>query len=184
MKNLKKLISIIMVIAFFINPSLSRAMNTENKESEKLYLAYCENNDIGVSIRVVDGKGHDGKDNIVYCYDRNNKYPSISGGYEEHKTYYTRVDSYLNTNDPYADKYGKDKKERIASVLYQGYPNDNSGLIQKNRLSEYEAMKMTQYLIWDITENTDYELKPYDRINQRMANYYNDLLKLSKIDKF
>lgn len=82
---------------------------------QKLYQAYSQRAEtFQTSIyRVVDGKGADGKDNIVYCYDHEYNMPGIKEGDDNEKTYYTKIKSYLESNDPYTEKYGKEKNKEL-----------------------------------------------------------------------
>ncbi|HBY3612546.1 TPA: thioester domain-containing protein, partial [Clostridioides difficile] len=155
--------------------------------NEKLYQGYFENIKISgdepsVLLRITDGKGKDGKDNVVYCYDKNSQYPSALESAD--KTYYKRIESYLDSTDELTDKYGKDKKERIAAVLNAGYPNDALGCMKKYGVSENDAMYMTQILIWDITLGTDVDYVASGRITESMAKYANEILNISKVIKF
>lgn len=153
---------------------------------QTLYQAYAKRADtLPVSIiRVVDGKGSDGKDNIAYCYDHDYELPGVHEGGEKEKTYYTKIQSYLDSNDPYSEKYGKEKKQRIAVVLAAGYPVDAYGLFKKFDITPDQAIDMTQTLIWDINENTEGELSEYGYVTRNMAMYYNELWKYSKTEKF
>lgn len=110
-------------------------MSTVNSfASENMYQGYNETiylstGEITSGIRIKDGQGNDGKDSIVYCYDLSYSFPSAENS--ENRTYYKRIDSYLESNDKLTEIYGKDKKVRIATVLNVGYPNDSYGYMKK-----------------------------------------------------
>ncbi|HDF2339564.1 TPA: thioester-forming surface-anchored protein [Clostridioides difficile] len=163
-------------------------MSTVNSfASENMYQGYNETinlstGEITSGIRIKDGQGNDGKDSIVYCYDLNYSFPSAENS--ENKTYYKRIDNYLESNDKLTEIYGKDKKVRIATVLTVGYPNDSYGYMKKYGISDNDARYMTQNLIWDITNGRDGAYVAYGRITKTMAEYANAILELSKTNIF
>lgn len=155
--------------------------------AEDLYQGYNETINISAGegtsgIRIKDGQGNDGKDNIAYCYDLSRSFPSSENS--ENKIYYKRIDSYLESNDKLTEIYGKDKKVRIATVLNVGYPNDSYGYMKKYGISDNDARYMTQNLIWDITNGTDGAYAVGGRITEVMAEYANAILKLSETNTF
>lgn len=165
-----KRLSIIILLLVALN------LNVVFASEEKLYQAYSiasSNN-----IRVLDGEN--GEENIAYCYNRDYNIPGIKEGDETEKTYYTRIESYLDSNDESTDQYGKEKKEKIAAVLVAGYPLDTYGLCAKYKLTEFKARYITQKLIWDINDGKD----EYIKSDSSDDLYYNELLRHSKIDKF
>ena len=155
---------------------------------EILYQAY--NEPIGLSsgldttgIRIKDGTGKDGKDNIAYCYDLQSNFPSSEESAD--KTLYTKIENYLDSDDLFTEQYGKEKKERIAAILNAGYPNDSYGYMEKYGISEDDARYMTQNLIWDITNENEGDYVEEDgKITYLMAEYANELLKVSRTSKF
>lgn len=113
---------------------------------EILYQGYNEPLDLSsgldtTGIRIKDGNGKDGKDNIAYCYDLNLSFPSSEESLD--KTLYSKIENYLDFQDKFTEKYGKEKKERIAAILNAGYPNDSYGYMKKYNISEDDARYMT-----------------------------------------
>ncbi|HAT4344023.1 TPA: Cys-Gln thioester bond-forming surface protein, partial [Clostridium perfringens] len=141
----------------------------------KEYLAYSKYTSEGTAFFVND----DGE-KTVYCYNHDYKPPGSPNEDSINKTYYTREESYLNTDDELMDKYGKEIKERIAALLVYGYPLNSSNLMEQYGLNEDKARYITQQLVWDITNGND---APFgDKYG--MYGYYDKLLELSKIKKF
>ncbi|MGU8590337.1 SpaA isopeptide-forming pilin-related protein [Clostridium perfringens] len=123
---------------------------------------------------------NDDGEKTVYCYNHDYKPPGSPNEDSINKTYYTREESYLNTDDELMDKYGKEIKERIAALLVYGYPLNSSNLMEQYGLNEDKARYITQQLVWDITNGND---APFgDKYG--MYGYYDKLLELSKIKKF
>ncbi|WP_300257916.1 Cys-Gln thioester bond-forming surface protein [Clostridium sp.] len=143
--------------------------------SEQEYWAYSKSTSEGTAFFVED----DGA-KIVYCYNHDYNQPGNSNKNSDNKTYYKREESYLNTDDDFMDKYGKEVKERIAVVLTYGYPLNSSHLMEKCRVNEAEARYITQQLIWDICSGND---GPYGYEYGKFG-YYDKLLELSKVKKF
>ena len=143
--------------------------------NQKEYWAYTKSTSEGSAFFVDD----DGE-KTVYCYNHDYNQPGSSIIDSSNKTYYTRTESYLNTNDELMDVYGKEKKERIAAALAYGYPVNSSDLISKCGINEDEARYITQQLIWDICSGND---GPYGYEYGKFG-YYDKLLELSKIKKF
>ncbi|PWX55067.1 thioester domain-containing protein, partial [Clostridium perfringens] len=143
--------------------------------NQKEYWAYTKSTSEGSAFFVDD----DGE-KTVYCYNHDYNQPGSSIINSSNKTYYTRTESYLNTNDELMDVYGKEKKERIAAALAYGYPVNSSDLISKCGINEDEARYITQQLIWDICSGND---GPYGYEYGKFG-YYDKLLELSKIKKF
>ncbi|EGT5619889.1 thioester-forming surface-anchored protein, partial [Clostridium perfringens] len=139
------------------------------------YFAYSKYTSEGTAFFVND----DGE-KTVYCYNHDYKPPGSPNEDSINKTYYTREESYLNTDDELMDKYGKEIKERIAALLVYGYPLNSSNLMEQYGLNEDQARYITQQLVWDITNGND---APFgDKYG--MYGYYDKLLELSKIKKF
>ncbi|EDT22989.1 thioester domain-containing protein [Clostridium perfringens] len=143
--------------------------------NQKEYWAYTKSTSYGSGFFVDD----DGE-KTVYCYNHDYNQPGSSIIDSSNKTYYTRIESYLNTNDELMNVYGKEKKERIAAALAYGYPVNSSNLISKCGINEDEARYITQQLIWDICSGND---GPYGYEYGKFG-YYDKLLELSKIKKF
>lgn len=123
-KFFNKLSFLTLVLFSFSSVTVFANENTYQGYHDIIYLS---NGDEYIGIRIKDGQGNDGKDNIVYCYDLANSYPN--GQNSEDKTYYERIDNYLESNDILTEIYGKDKKVQIASILKVGYLNDSYGYI-------------------------------------------------------
>ena len=177
-----KIISIMLSVLVVLGMS---PMKVSAAESE-LYQGYNEeiqvrttSNTTRIGLRIKDGKGKDGKDNIVYCYDQNMSYPTsehATYGGKDDRCYYSRIDNYLESSDPYTEKYGKEKKQKIALALYVGYPHDGYGDYEsyfKDSITPDEARVMTQNLIWDITLGNLGKYTPDKRYSQAMCDYYN-----------
>ncbi|QIN91165.1 Cys-Gln thioester bond-forming surface protein (plasmid) [Clostridium perfringens] len=168
MKRFLKSLSFIILIIF--NFSLINVFAIT-----KEYLAYSKYTSEGTAFFVND----DGE-KTVYCYNHDYKPPGSPNEDSINKTYYTREESYLNTDDELMDKYGKEIKERIAALLVYGYPLNSSNLMEQYGLNEDQARYITQQLVWDITNGND---APFgDKYG--MYGYYDKLLELSKIKKF
>lgn len=173
-----------LVLLFLVFPVVNVLAN------ENLYQGYSDGNIILSNgktaeiklIRISDRKGINDKDTIVYCYDINSSYPNSYN--DSKKTYYKRIESYLNSMDELTNKYGKDKKGKIAIVLKAGYPNDAFNYLKKYEISENDAIYMTQDLIWKITQSIETDYTKSNEITENMANYGNALLKLSKKNIF
>ncbi|MGG5463440.1 SpaA isopeptide-forming pilin-related protein [Clostridium sp. B9] len=143
--------------------------------SQKEYWAYSKATSVGTAF-FIDDNG----EKPVYCYNHDYNQPGSPDNNSKNKTYYTRTESYLDTNDELMDVYGKEKKERIAAVLAYGYPVNSSDLISKLRITKDEARYITQQLIWDICSGNDGQ---YGYDSGKFA-YYDKLLELSKTKKF
>ncbi|WP_195466752.1 SpaA isopeptide-forming pilin-related protein [Clostridium perfringens] len=168
MKRFLKKLSFIILIIF--NFSLINVFAIT-----KEYFAYSKYTSEGTAFFVND----DGE-KTVYCYNHDYKPPGSPNEDSINKTYYTREESYLNTDDELMDKYGKEIKERIAALLVYGYPLNSSNLMEQYGLNEDQARYITQQLVWDITNGND---APFgDKYG--MYGYYDKLLELSKIKKF
>ena len=202
-KILSLIVSMIIIVSIFITNAYSEegqspaiGMSSIISKSQhpsggsKLYHGYNEmiyiNDEIHVGIRIKDGVGLDGKDNIVYCYDQSKSFPTSEnaqyvesdGKWIDDRCLYSRTENYLEADDPYINAYGKEKKQKIALALYIGYPNDAYGIYEyeyKDKLTSDEARKMTQNLLWDITSGNLGEYTPSGYFTQNMCDYYNSL---------
>lgn len=156
--------------------------------AEKLYQGYHEmisvkgeNLPMHVGIRIKDGFGVDGRDNIAYCYDLSKKPPTEENAIYpnvDDRCFYTRQENYIQSNDPYINAYGTEKKQKIALALYVGYPCDAYGHYEqqfKDVITADEARFVTQYLLWDITKDQTKIYTPTDSFSQKMCDYYNFL---------
>ncbi|MBO3399259.1 thioester domain-containing protein [Clostridium perfringens] len=143
--------------------------------NQKEYWAYSKSTTEGTAF-FVDDSG----EKTVYCYNHDYNQPGSSHSDSDNKTYYTREESYLNTDDELMDKYGKEVKERIAAVLAYGYPVNSLNLMTQCGVNEDEARYITQQLVWDICNGSD---APYN-YGYGKYEYYDKLLELSKTKKF
>lgn len=55
----------------------------------------------------------DGGEKIVYCYNHDYNQPGSPDKNSENKTYYTKTEGYLDTNDDLMNVYGKEKKKEL-----------------------------------------------------------------------
>ena len=154
------------------------AAEPSGETDKKLYRGYSHEitaQGIGaVGLRIEDGQEADGEDRIVYCYDNRKVYPGKRDAGES--ILYSRIDNYLDSKDPYTEAYGADKKARIATALYAGYPYNAYGHLEEFGILPEEARYMTQLMIWDITENAEgiYGApEPEKGISENMVKYYN-----------
>ncbi|WP_243122760.1 thioester domain-containing protein, partial [Clostridium perfringens] len=168
MKRFLKTLSFIILIIF--NFSLINVFAIT-----KEYWAYSKSTTEGTAF-FVDDSG----EKTVYCYNHDYNQPGSSHSDSDNKTYYTREESYLNTDDELMDKYGKEVKERIAAVLAYGYPVNSLNLMTQCGVNEDEARYITQQLVWDICNGSD---APYN-YGYGKYEYYDKLLELSKTKKF
>lgn len=138
-----KIIAALLAVALFFTPS-SVIFAMSNGATQR-YEGYTVDNTNNFYIK--DGVG--GAGNVAYCYDIKKNIPALqSSGY---KTYYTRVENYLESSDEYIDVYGRDKKQQIAIALYAGYPHDGYGLGKEYNLQDDLARFVTQTMVWKIT---------------------------------
>lgn len=154
--------------------------------TEKLYQGYHEKLSIKgehLGIRIKDGLGVDGRDNIAYCYDLFKKLPTEENAIYpnvDNRCFYTRQENYMESNDPYINAYGAEKKQKIGLALYVGYPCDAYGHYEqqfKGSITADEARYVTQNLLWDITYDQTKIYTPTDSFSQNMCDYYNFLFK-------
>ena len=174
MRNiLKKVMSMAIALAIcFMNTAHSIYAQTE----DTTYWAYSKSTTQGTAFYVKEGD----EEKVVYCYNHPYNQPGSSYEDSSNKTYYTKTESYLDSNDELMDIYGKEMKERIATILAYGYPNDISNLISKYNITADEARYITQQLIWAICSGDD---SPFN-MNEGKYLYYDELLELSKVNKF
>ncbi len=151
----------------------STRLNVRVYAEEKLYQGYHEPITISSDVIRTGLRIKDGGDKIAYCYDLGSAFPSRENS--ESSTWYSKIENYLANNGPFVEKYGRDKKVKVATALYAGYPNDAYGIRGEYSITDDEARYMTQNLIWDITENCagSYAEDLRLGISQDMADYYN-----------
>ena len=174
-------ICLIIVLGMSIFPIYSHASDVLYQGYSEIIAVNDEFPPMHTGIRIKDGKGFDGNDNIAYCYNLEKSYPTGQNATFEgndDRCFYSRIENYLETDDPYINKYGKDKKQKIALALYVGYPNDAYGDYErnfKNIITPDEARYMTQNLLWDITNNRLGDYVPDSSFSKNMCDYYNAL---------
>ena len=167
-----------------INNILSFAVDANEAvplDGEMYYQGYHENitlsnGEIKGGLRTKDG---DGEDNIAYCYDLEKAYPKSEDTWDGSKTWYTRIENYMESTDPFIEKYGVDKKVKIAAALFAGYPHDGYGLRERYNISDNDARYVTQIIVWAITKGADYYLDAKE-FNDQMRRYCEDIYQYVK----
>ena len=109
----------------------------------------------------------DGKAVITYCFNFHKNYPLSSGtSYEK----YANVTSEQMKENSSSNMVDSELYDAIMKVLYNGYPNNNSGIKEKYGLTDDEFRAITQYAIWHFTDNT-YISDSYFQNAQRQGAY-------------
>ncbi|MFD0704384.1 thioester-forming surface-anchored protein [Alloscardovia venturai] len=116
-----------------------------------------------------DGKVH----TVVYCFNNTKKVPETGLGYERMQG---NEDTFVSLAHP---NHKSDLYSNVSRVIWNGYPNDASGIKEKYNLTNDEFAAATQWAIWHYTDNTDY---PAYRDGGNFDNAYLDLVDSSKAE--
>ncbi|MCY7192073.1 Cna B-type domain-containing protein [Streptococcus gallolyticus] len=161
-------IAFALVITFLV--SLSAINVAAETDSSTIYKGYINNagksSDSRMSINhlYVDD---DGKAVVTYCFNFHKNYPLSSGTpYEK----YANVTSEQMKANSSSNMVDSELYDAIMKVLYNGYPNNNSGIKEKYGLTDDEFRAITQYAIWHFTDNT-YISDSYFQNAQRQGAY-------------
>lgn len=179
--KMKKLNIAILTIALilFSNCSYSFATNTT---LYKGYTTYSTSSSSSIH-RITDGKNPlDNSDPIVFCY--NFGYRSPEGKDSNNNTLYTKIENFLESDDPSISIYGPEVRQKIANILIAGYPIDAYGISKRHNINADQATFMTQALLWCIMDGNDNPMPEPRPLTIDMIRYYNELLEYANISEF
>ena len=178
---MKKLLSYFLLVAIVFTFLSTYKVNIANAEVDKIYEGYSVPVKEGVKNHYIKDKP---KDKIVYCFDPYSYDPEeLNSGIKLPK--YNKL-NYFEASDSIRMSNGKIKeldysKDKIAGVLYAGYPNDALGFKKKYNLTDEEARELTKYAIWYFRMEKDWfkgKVEDYtsELLNYAMKNKYSETL--------
>ncbi|WP_377939425.1 thioester-forming surface-anchored protein [Alloscardovia venturai] len=103
-----------------------------------------------------------GKDNgthtVVYCFNKTRKFP-VNG------STYTRVKGDENNFENLAAPgHSNDLYNNVARVIWNGYPNDASGIMKKYNLTPDTFAGITQWAVWHYTDPKEEQYVDLDEV--------------------
>ena len=145
---MKKVVNYLLLFVLTITGIFSYQMSVQ-AQSGTVYEGYAVNsNAFGMRYYITDGNSSV----IAYCFNRDYQQPPLQDPANT-LPQYTKLD-YLTSNDSEVEP--SNMKEKIAALLYVGYPNNATGLKEFYNLSEEEAIYQTQQALWQLVEGNEY----------------------------
>lgn len=99
-----------------------------------------------------------GESKLAYCFNRNKSRPPAKSEPEDGEAKYRKiadVDYVRLKENCSSDMEGRELYDAIMKVIYNGYPNNCSGINGKYRLKDGDFCAITQWAIWHFTDGAD-----------------------------
>ena len=124
-------------------------------------------------------KGATEKGIVGYCFNDHKAFPESS--FSARKIYYTKEVGSTATFEELADTErvsGEDLYNGLLRVVYDGYPNNKSGIQERYGLTDGQFRQVTQFAVWYYTDRYNMPLRDTSGLaySQNELNAFNDLI--------
>ena len=124
-------------------------------------------------------KGATEKGIVGYCFNDHKAFPESS--FSPRKVYYTKEVGSGAVFEELADTErvtGEDLYNGLLRVVYDGYPNNKSGIQERYGLTDGQFRQVTQFAVWYYTDSFNMPLRDTSGLaySQNELNAFNDLI--------
>ena len=124
-------------------------------------------------------KGATEKGIVGYCFNDHKAFPESS--FSPRKVYYTKEVGSAATFEELADTErvsGEDLYNGLLRVVYDGYPNNKSGIQERYGLTDGQFRQITQFAVWYYTDSFNMPLRDTSGLaySQNELDAFNDLI--------
>ena len=126
--------------------------------AEDIYQAYTKSGEYPASDHLknpiyVRPDGSNAKGDVAYCFNDHRSFPDSA--FSPRKTLYTKELGTAAKFEELADTErvnGEDLYNGLVRVIYDGYPNNKSGIKERYGLTDGQFRQVTQYAVWYYTD--------------------------------
>ena len=152
--------------------------------AEDIYQAYTKSGEYPASDHLknpiyVRPNGSNDKGDVAYCFNDHRSFPESS--FSPRKTLYTKELGTAAKFEELADTErvtGQDLYNGLVRVIYNGYPNNKSGIKERYGLTDGQFRQITQYAVWYYTDTFNMPARDTSGNNftENEKNAFNDLV--------
>ena len=176
------IVAIVLMLSIIMIPIISSPFMEVH--AEDVYQAYTKSGEYPASDHLknpiyVRPNGSNDKGDVAYCFNDHRAFPESSSS--PRKTLYTKE---LGTAANFAELAdtervtGEDLYNGLVRVIYDGYPNNKSGIKERYGLTDGQFRQITQYAVWYYTDTFNMPARDTSGNNftQNEKNAFNDLV--------
>ena len=152
--------------------------------AEDIYQAYTKSGEYPASDHLknpiyVRPDGSNAKGDVAYCFNDHRSFPDSA--FSPRKTLYTKELGTAAKFEELADTErvnGEDLYNGLVRVIYDGYPNNKSGIKERYGLTDGQFRQVTQYAVWYYTDTFNMPARDTSGNNftENEKNAFNDLV--------
>ena len=152
--------------------------------AEDVYQAYTKSGEYPASDHLknpiyIRPNGSNDKGDVAYCFNDHRSFPESS--FSPRKTLYTKELGTAAKFEELADTErvtGEDLYNGLVRVIYDGYPNNKSGIKERYGLTDGQFRQITQYAVWYYTDTFNMPARDTSGNNftENEKNAFNDLV--------
>ena len=152
--------------------------------AEDIYQAYTKSGEYPASDHLknpiyVRPNGSNDKGDVAYCFNDHRSFPESS--FSPRKTLYTKELGTAAKFEELADTErvtGEDLYNGLVRVIYDGYPNNKSGIKERYGLTDGQFRQITQYAVWYYTDTFNMPARDTsgNSFTANEKNAFNDLV--------
>ena len=152
--------------------------------AEDIYQAYTKSGEYPASDHLknpiyVRPDGSNAKGDVAYCFNDHRSFPDSA--FSPRKTLYTKELGTAAKFEELADTErvtGEDLYNGLVRVIYDGYPNNKSGIKERYGLTDGQFRQITQYAVWYYTDTFNMPARDTSGNNftENEKNAFNDLV--------
>jgi len=178
---LRPALTIMLMLSIFIPVISNVSIHVEAAEE---FEAYTKSGEYPASDHIknpiyIRPKGATEKGIVGYCFNDHKAFPESS--FSPRKVYYTKEVGSAATFEELADTErvsGEDLYNGLLRVVYDGYPNNKSGIQERYGLTDGQFRQITQFAVWYYTDSFNMPLRDTSGLaySQNELDAFNDLI--------
>ena len=178
---LRPALTIMLMLSIFIPVISNVSIHVEAAEE---FEAYTKSGEYPASDHIknpiyIRPKGATEKGIVGYCFNDHKAFPESS--FSPRKVYYTKEAGSGAVFEELADTErvtGEDLYNGLLRVVYDGYPNNKSGIQERYGLTDGQFRQITQFAVWYYTDSFNMPLRDTSGLaySQNELDAFNDLI--------
>ena len=176
------IVAIVLMLSIVLIPIISSPFT--EVYAEDVYQAYTKSGEYPASDHLknpiyVRPDGSNAKGDVAYCFNDHRSFPDSA--FSPRKTLYTKELGTAAKFEELADTErvtGEDLYNGLVRVIYDGYPNNKSGIKERYGLTDGQFRQVTQYAVWYYTDTFNMPARDTSGNNftENEKNAFNDLV--------
>ena len=176
------IVAIVLMLSIVLIPIISSPFT--EVYAEDVYQAYTKSGEYPASDHLknpiyVRPDGSNAKGDVAYCFNDHRSFPDSA--FSPRKTLYTKELGTAAKFEELADTErvtGENLYNGLVRVIYDGYPNNKSGIKERYGLTDGQFRQITQYAVWYYTDTFNMPARDTSGNNftENEKNAFNDLV--------